>query len=338
LWLFATAMPVALALGLGGIQPRLAYVPAVGLALCLAATVQRASSSQQPLSPLTWTTLAVFLLACLGMGQRPLSTTVALALALCLWFAPALRPRGHSVALYLAAACLAYHAAHLLAPYAGVALVVPAPGTVTMPFVVLGVLWLLGPMRSSAPPHGEGIGAALLCSCAIFWTGAPALPVLLAVVLAAQLAGADPAYRAQRLTSLRWLERSCRRYGASAVAVLLAAAWLTTTYQSNTLWMRTGRAASALVAEVLPLLESLPQNACVEILARPQPDIMRDNRVQFDAVARTIADRPDLQILTPPLLEAAAKSSGRLRLPSPQYQVFWTADGHPRLAALPTEG
>lgn len=336
LWLFATAMPIALALGVGAIQPRLAYVPSIGLALAIAAVVERVISREEPLSALTWVTLAAFFLACLHMGARSLWFVGAAALALCLWFAPVLSRRGHSgIICYLVGIGLLYRALEPAAPWVKVALVLPPGLTIAMPFVVIAILWLGRTWRGSAQWHGGSIAEALLCSCAVFWMYRPGFAVLLLILLTAQVLAANPPYRAERLTALRRIERLARRHGALMVAGLVVAAWLVTSYQTNLAWMQTGRRASAAVAQVMPILDSLPRDACVEILPSRHAEMLSDNRVQLDAVARVIADRPDLQVITPHLREAAAGTANAPPLPSPQYHIVWTSHGQARLKRVP---
>lgn len=119
------------------------------------------------------------------------------------------------------------------------------------------------------------------------------------------------------------------------VAGLVVAVWLVTSYQTNLGWMQTGRRASAAVAQVMPIIDSLPRDACVEILRSRHAEMLSDNRVQLDAVARVIADRPDLQVITPHLREAAAGTTNAPPLPSPQYHIVWTSDGQARLKRVP---
>jgi|GEM_PF-2459175 len=337
LWLFATAMPIALALGVGAIQPRLAYVPSIGLALCLAALVERVASRREPLGILTWTTLTMFLLVCLSMGGRALWIAGAVVSALCLWFAPAPpRPR-HSAIVYLAAAGLVCRALEPMAPYFHAALVLPPGLTLAMPFVAIGALYLATRGRAFGGPHGESLGEALVCSCAIFWANVPALAalLLLLLVLIARVVRADPGYAAERLGALRRIERLAQRHGAPALAALVALAWLGASYHTNLGWMRTGRRASATVAQVAPILAGLPQRATVEILPSRPGAAAPGTDVHLDAAASLIAGRPDLQVLTRRSRKAAADRADAVPPPAAQYHILWTSDGQARPQRAP---
>jgi hypothetical protein len=322
LWTFATAVPITLVLGAAAMQPRLAYIPSVGMAILLAVIVDRVVSRREPIGALTWTTLAVFLLACLHMGIHELRIGGGVALAACLWLAPIAPRRSPSAVGCLAAAALAYRSLELLAPYANLVLALPPAVTMGMPFGAVGALWLMGRWRGSMLAPGETLAEALLCACAIFWTSVPGAATLLLVVLVAQIVRARAGWPNGEALALR--------YGAPVVAALIAASWLAATYPTNRFWMQTGLDARATTLAVVPILQGLPPGASVDVVSSPAAPMAADNHVQLDVVARVFADRPDLRVGTPHSRGAAMKKADAPPPPG-EYQLVWTDDGAPHL-------
>jgi hypothetical protein len=260
-WLLCTTLPIGAALGPAAGQSRYSYLPAVAIAMLLALYWDRAARLH-------------------GRQRLPFAL---LALAL---LPPSIAP---TWAVLVAVAALHCAAADRQADLR----VTAAAAFVT--------LWIAGQLRvSDLPPAAIplAVGAVVVAAWVVLRRlGRADAFALLAVTMAATSCAPGTAWLLALCVVLPSFP-AVTRIPAPLVALLLAA-WCGASGAQAWRWGTTGYRNAPVVAAVVSTLRGLPHGATVVADGNPLTHVAGAAVATVDAIARTIAGRPDLTVVVP---------------------------------------
>jgi len=375
IWLFATGMPLGAVLGSPAAAPRYAYLPSIGLALCLAVALERLLRAERGISPPVWWVLAApILIAYTRIGwESPYWCIVIIGLCgfVSCRHAGGIAPaRGLAV---IATLMLAYRGLLAFMP----SVEMPADADLAASVVAFGAWWSLASRLGGERSPSNAV-VMLICSFAMFWPSDPrvwavyaAVPAGVAVWWIIETAfvwrgendhGAVPCSPSSPHGEGAGGEapsrgsagqgRLCWRPEALALAGVVILCAAVSTARTNLRWMRTGAGIQRAVERLAPLMQALPSGAYVVITNPPFPQMyVAGALVRFDVVARLIAGRDDLVVDTldkdgwysrpyfrwaPGEAPDAYRGQAEYRRSARlQYTVTWEGDGRPVLTAGP---
>lgn len=324
LWFFGSAMGIGLAIGCLAPVDRYYYIPNIGVAIFVAALMQRLSAWRIGPGLGRWALIASCLFALSAKPGAWFGWGVAAVLAFWFWVDSTPTSKDRQSCAWMIGASLALRAMEWVFPLVGWGCV-PEWGFVLAPVAMAGILALGRSGRA-------GWVDMALCGCVVFWLGARCYSVLLSGMLAIEV------FRSHFVTSTKLPESvsdalhslRARRVAVLSALVLATCAWYA--FSQNLEWRQDGMRLESMARAGAALMKPLPRGAHLTIVdgagvGTPEPRA-------HNVIAELMARRPDLrlEIVVP---ERGSRTQPGSR-PKPTYRgpvIEYSPDG----ASFPTE-